>query len=56
MTPDIAARAIPNGRSDFESNAKPRRSQTLSKYWGDRHQSLSACLGFDRAITHTRLR
>jgi hypothetical protein len=37
MTPDTAAYTSPNGRSAFETNVRSRRSQTLSKGWGDRH-------------------
>jgi hypothetical protein len=36
MTPDPAAYLRQNGRPAFEVNARGRRSQTLSKGWGDR--------------------
>jgi hypothetical protein len=46
MTPDTAAHAISNGRPAFETGARPRRSQTLGKCWGDRPQSSRVWLGF----------
>jgi hypothetical protein len=53
MTPDTAACTSPNGCAAFETNARPRRSQSLSKGCGDRLHSPSACFGFDRPVTQS---
>jgi hypothetical protein len=53
MTPDTADCSSLNGRSAFETNARPKRSHSLSKCWGDRPHPLGSGFGFDRFGTQS---
>jgi hypothetical protein len=55
MTPDTAAYK-PKGRPAFETNARSRRSQTLSRCWGDRHDSPRVLRFGDRPVAFAGLR